>query len=276
MRASSREGALLGGVWSCRSTSGPGPDRGLTGFLGSCQGGSHDLPFGSTSHRRYRNGLRPRRDRPDREHWQVAPSHQDPHALPRSRPTMRRSSRGSSAIGLAEETAEVIALPTALARETSSAPATPRRAVAYVRESTEEQGKGFSPEGQRQAIASYAREHGFELLTSTWTSRADARSTSATSSSGSSATQARTSSTPSWSSTPHGSRETRSRPSTTRSSCAQNWASKSSRSPSHSATPTTPPRSSPSRSTRSSMSTTPSRSRSGPRWASRRRPAKGS
>jgi hypothetical protein len=34
-----------------------------------------------------------------------------------------------------------------------------------VRESTEEQGKGFSPEGQRQAIASYAREHGFDLLT---------------------------------------------------------------------------------------------------------------
>jgi site-specific DNA recombinase len=77
---------------------------------------------------------------------------------------MRRSSLGSSAIGVAEEAAEVIALPTALPRETSSAPAAQRRAVAYVRESTEEQGKGFSPEGQRQAIASYAREHGFELL----------------------------------------------------------------------------------------------------------------
>lgn len=58
----------------------------------------------------------------------------------------------------------MIALPTALTREPSSAPATQRRAVAYVRESTEEPGKGFSPEGQRQAIASYAREHGFELL----------------------------------------------------------------------------------------------------------------
>ena len=66
---------------------------------------------------------------------------------------MRRSSPGSSAIGVAEETAEVIALPTALTRETNSAPVAQRRAVAYVRESTEEQGKGFSPEGQRQAIA---------------------------------------------------------------------------------------------------------------------------
>jgi DNA invertase Pin-like site-specific DNA recombinase len=77
---------------------------------------------------------------------------------------MRRSSLGSSAIGVAEEAAEVIALPTALTRETTSAPVAQRRAVAYVRESTEEQGKGFSPEGQRQAIAAYAREHGFELL----------------------------------------------------------------------------------------------------------------
>ena len=76
---------------------------------------------------------------------------------------MRRSSLGSSAIGVAEEAAEVIALPTALTRETNSAPVAQRRAVAYVRESTEEQGKGFSPEGQRQAIAAYARDHGFEF-----------------------------------------------------------------------------------------------------------------
>jgi site-specific DNA recombinase len=78
---------------------------------------------------------------------------------------MRRSSLGSSAIGAAEE-GQVIPLPTALTRATSSGTAAvaQRRAVAYVRESTEEQGKGFSPEGQRQAIASYAREHGFELL----------------------------------------------------------------------------------------------------------------
>lgn len=38
-----------------------------------------------------------------------------------------------------------------------------RRAVAYVRESTEEQGRGYSPDGRRQAIARYAEDHGFEL-----------------------------------------------------------------------------------------------------------------
>jgi DNA invertase Pin-like site-specific DNA recombinase len=76
---------------------------------------------------------------------------------------MRPSSLGSSAIGEAEE-GQVIPLPTALTRGTSSGTVAQRRAVAYVRESTEEQGKGFSPDGQRQAIASYAREHGFELV----------------------------------------------------------------------------------------------------------------
>ena len=39
-----------------------------------------------------------------------------------------------------------------------------RRAVAYIRESTEEQGRGYSPDGQRQAIARYAEEHGLELI----------------------------------------------------------------------------------------------------------------
>jgi len=190
---------------------------------------------------------------------------------------MRRSSLGSSATGVAEEAAEVIALPTALTRETNSAPVAQRRAVAYVRESTEEQGKGFSPEGQRQAIAAYACEHGFALIDEymdlesgrgvekrddfqrligdAGAHKFDAVLIFHTS---------------------RGSRETRSRPSTTRSSSAQSWASKLSQSRSHSATPTTPPRSSPSPSTRSSTSTTPSRSRSGPRWASRRKPAKAS
>ncbi|HTW41595.1 MAG TPA: recombinase family protein [Solirubrobacteraceae bacterium] len=39
----------------------------------------------------------------------------------------------------------------------------PKRAVAYIRESTEEQGRGYSPDGQRQAIARYATEHGMQL-----------------------------------------------------------------------------------------------------------------
>ena len=45
-----------------------------------------------------------------------------------------------------------------------SAEAQPSRAVAYIRESTEEQGRGYSPEGQRQAISRYASEHGLALL----------------------------------------------------------------------------------------------------------------
>ena len=37
------------------------------------------------------------------------------------------------------------------------------RAVAYVRESTEEQGQGFSPDAQRQGIASFAADNGMKL-----------------------------------------------------------------------------------------------------------------
>ncbi len=40
----------------------------------------------------------------------------------------------------------------------------PRRAAAYIRESTEEQGRGYSPDGQRQAIARYAADHNLELV----------------------------------------------------------------------------------------------------------------
>lgn len=40
----------------------------------------------------------------------------------------------------------------------------PRRAASYIRESTEEQGRGYSPDGQRQAIARYAANHGMQLV----------------------------------------------------------------------------------------------------------------
>ena len=40
----------------------------------------------------------------------------------------------------------------------------PTRAAAYVRESTEEQGQGFSPDAQRQAIAAFATENTLELI----------------------------------------------------------------------------------------------------------------
>jgi DNA invertase Pin-like site-specific DNA recombinase len=43
-------------------------------------------------------------------------------------------------------------------------PEQPRRAAAYIRESTEEQGRGYSPEGQRQAIARYASDHNMTLV----------------------------------------------------------------------------------------------------------------
>src|SRR6266545_1038260 len=46
----------------------------------------------------------------------------------------------------------------------SRAEALPRRAIAYIRESTEEQGEGLLARGQRQAIARYADEHALELL----------------------------------------------------------------------------------------------------------------
>ena len=39
-----------------------------------------------------------------------------------------------------------------------------QRAAAYVRESTEEQGQGFSPDAQRQAIARFAAENDLELI----------------------------------------------------------------------------------------------------------------
>jgi DNA invertase Pin-like site-specific DNA recombinase len=40
----------------------------------------------------------------------------------------------------------------------------PKRAAAYIRESTEEQGHGFSPDAQRQAIAGFAAENELELI----------------------------------------------------------------------------------------------------------------
>jgi DNA invertase Pin-like site-specific DNA recombinase len=49
-------------------------------------------------------------------------------------------------------------------RRNPAAPEAVRRAVAYIRESTEEQGRGYSPDGQRQAIARYAQEHHLDLV----------------------------------------------------------------------------------------------------------------
>ena len=74
---------------------------------------------------------------------------------------MTRSSRGSSSTGA--DAAKV----TPLGNATSQTPTRVqkrRRAVAYIRESTEEQGRGYSPDGQRQAIGRYAEDHGLDLV----------------------------------------------------------------------------------------------------------------
>lgn len=44
------------------------------------------------------------------------------------------------------------------------APTSVQRAAAYIRESSEEQGQGFSPDAQRQAIAKFASENDLELV----------------------------------------------------------------------------------------------------------------
>jgi site-specific DNA recombinase len=43
-------------------------------------------------------------------------------------------------------------------------PETPLRAVAYIRESTEEQGEGFSPDAQRERIREFAPENDLQLI----------------------------------------------------------------------------------------------------------------
>ena len=59
------------------------------------------------------------------------------------------------------------------------------RAAAYVRESTEEQGQGFSPDAQREAIRRFAEENDLDWSRSTRTStRAGRRPTPAPTSSG--------------------------------------------------------------------------------------------
>jgi DNA invertase Pin-like site-specific DNA recombinase len=78
---------------------------------------------------------------------------------------MRPSSPGSSRTGAT--VAQIIPLPAQRPQTVTSDAAEPvaqSRAVAYVRESSEEQGRGYSPDGQRQAIARYADDHGLALI----------------------------------------------------------------------------------------------------------------
>jgi site-specific DNA recombinase len=78
---------------------------------------------------------------------------------------MKRLQTGSSPTGAAA--ADIYSLGEHRMRrqaERKRVPDAGRRAVAYVRESTEEQGRGYSPDGQRQAIARYVTEHGMDLV----------------------------------------------------------------------------------------------------------------
>lgn len=68
---------------------------------------------------------------------------------PRSRPSPPGSRTGGFA---------------AVASSSQEPGATGSRAVAYIRESSEEQGRGFSPAAQRQGICAFADEAGLELV----------------------------------------------------------------------------------------------------------------
>ena len=70
---------------------------------------------------------------------------------------------GLSATGEADH-GKVIALPNPTADPASDHERTRRRAVVYIRESTEEQGKGYSPDGQRGAIAQFAERNSLRLV----------------------------------------------------------------------------------------------------------------
>jgi DNA invertase Pin-like site-specific DNA recombinase len=67
--------------------------------------------------------------------------------------TARRSPAGSPTGGCGEDTGS-----------SPTAPTGKPRAVAYIRESIEEQGQGFSPDAQRQAVRRFAEEIGLELV----------------------------------------------------------------------------------------------------------------
>lgn len=72
-----------------------------------------------------------------------------PHSTPRS-----RRSRAGSATGGCDAEGKV---------PTTETETPMPRAVAYIRESTEEQGQGFSPDAQREQIRKFAAENGLEL-----------------------------------------------------------------------------------------------------------------
>jgi site-specific DNA recombinase len=72
-------------------------------------------------------------------------------AQPTPAENLKRSRTGSPTGGSAEDA-------------TPKQASVSRRGVAYIRESTEEQGQGFSPDAQRQKISEFAKENGIEMI----------------------------------------------------------------------------------------------------------------
>jgi hypothetical protein len=181
--------------------------------------------------------------------------------------TNSKDSPAGSPIGGCDADATSPARPDQADAVSSPAESSPKqRAVAYVRESTEEQGQGFSPDAQHETIRKFPVENDLELtgeycdFHSGWRkseARPEFQRLMADAAEGRFDVVS--------CSTPRVSLAARSSPGATSSSYASGSGSASSPSPSRWArTRPTPPRSSPSRSTRCSTSTTPSRCPSGP------------
>jgi DNA invertase Pin-like site-specific DNA recombinase len=83
--------------------------------------------------------------------------------MPRKTSYTTRSSGSSAGLRVGGSRAVSSSLRTKKSRSGVPPEASPR-AVAYVRESTEEQGQGFSPDAQREAIRVFAAENGLALV----------------------------------------------------------------------------------------------------------------
>src|SRR5579884_253894 len=88
--------------------------------------------------------------------------------MPTSRSCTQKSRRSHAGSPTGGSAAAASSSPSARSaskrRLTAVPPELGRRAVAYVRESTEEQGQGFSPDAQREAIRKFATENDLQLV----------------------------------------------------------------------------------------------------------------
>src|SRR6266508_5937222 len=85
--------------------------------------------------------------------------------MERPRNCTRRSSSSRAGLPTGGSAAAATSSPGDGRTRRSDVPPEPApRAVAYIRESTEEQGQGFSPDAQREAIRTFAAENGLALV----------------------------------------------------------------------------------------------------------------